>query len=90
MLFLFKYIYAQKYASRAKEWHQRRVVASMVYYEDGGVEDGGVDINPPKGHLQVFTKLKKVREPVDAHLAGRNQGQHLTRQKDIYRFLQKT
>jgi hypothetical protein len=56
MLFLFKYIYAQKYTSRAKEWHQRRVVASMVYYADGGVEDGGVDIDPPKGHLQVFTK----------------------------------
>jgi hypothetical protein len=63
----------------------------MVYYEDGGVEDGGVDIDPPKGHLQVFTTTtKKVREPVDALLAGRNQGQHLTRQKDIYRFLQKT
>ncbi len=28
----------------------------MVYYEDGGVEDGGVEIDPPKGHLQVFTK----------------------------------
>ena len=27
----------------------------MVYQEDGGVEDGGVDIDPPKGHLQVLT-----------------------------------
>ncbi len=30
----------------------------MVYYEDGGVEDGGVDIDPPKGHLQVLPKKK--------------------------------
>jgi len=29
-----------------------------VYYEDGGVEDGGVDIDPPIEHLQVFTKKK--------------------------------